>query len=439
MSPEPTMLSSPALELTRHELPNGLVVFHQRAPPNSVTFAVSWVGEGGSARDPSGKEGTATALSRLLNAGTRTRSKRDFAREIDRLAATFAARASWEKLEIEASGPQDAQEAVLSLVYDALTQPRLDPTELRRIRRELREALLREMSQPDERADRVFLEKLLPASHPYRRNPLGSPEALARLTREGLLDFHRAHLTPRGAKLIVTTHEPPATLLRKLRGTFGALDGGPALPPPEVPLSRPAHRAPLLYVSVPGTSQVEVVVGGTAPVRGHPDFPALTLANEILGGRSVLSRLFQIVREREGLAYGASSELESLAWAGLWTADAGTDPKHVETVHRLLTGEVRRLSEEGPSPAELRRIRESFLGSLPLLLETSTQAHGLAVEVGYFDLPLDHFQQWPRVLRALRPADVRRAAREHLWNGGAPLAVAVGPPRQDRPKDGKRP
>lgn len=422
-----------ALEITRHLLDNGLVVVHQRSPPGSVTFSASWIGEGGSARDPEGEEGTATVISRLLSAGTRKRDKRAFAREIDRLAATFSARASWERLEMEGSGPQQAQDEVLGLLFDALTEPRLDPVELERIRREMQEALLREASQPDERADRVFLERLLPRGHPYRRNPLGTPRSLRRVNRERVRRFHLKHLTPRGSMLVVTTPQRPPELLRSLRSTFGALSGGPPLPPPtvEVPRSRP--EGGLHYVSLPGTTQVEVIVGGVAPFRGHPDYPALTLANEILGGRSVLSRLFQVVREREGLAYGASSELESLSWAGLWTADAGTGPGHVATVHRLLVQEVRRLAEKGPSPTELRRIRESLLGSLPLLLETSTQAHGLAVEVGYFDLPLDHFERWPQVLRALTPSDIRRAVKEHLWDGGAPLAVAVGPPLRGRP------
>ncbi len=433
-------MRSPALQLTRHEMDNGLVVIHQPSPPNSVTFAVSWVGEGGTSRDPEGKEGVATSLSRLLNAGTRRRSKRDFAREIDRLAATFSARASWERLEIEAGGPQAAQQDVLALVFEALTEPRLESTELQRVRREMREGLLREMTQPDERADRVFLERLLPIGHPYRRNPLGSPRSLDRLSREDLVRFHRQHLTAQGSLLVVTTPDAPAALLRKLRGTFGTLDGTSPRGPPTVPASRRREdgrrRGELHYISVPGTSQVEVVVGGNAPPRRHEDFAALTLANEILGGRSVLSRLFQDVREKEGLAYGASSELESLSWAGLWTADAGTDPKHVQTVHHLLVDEVRRLGERGPSTQELERIRESFLGSLPLMLETSTQAHGLAVEVGYFDLPLDHFQQWPVALRALTSSDIRRVTQEHLWDGGPPLAVAVGPPLKDRHSDG---
>lgn len=424
------------MAITRHELPNGLPVFHQRAPSTSVTFAVTWIGEGGTARDPAGLEGVATAASRLLQAGTRKRSKRDFARELDRLASTFSARASWERLELEASGPQDAEEEVLGLAYEALTQPRFDDGELSRIVREMREALLREESQPDEKADRLFLERLLPPGHPYRANPLGSVRSQAKLRTSAVRRFHEDHLNAAGSKLIVTSHDPPATCLRRLRRTFGQLREGRALPPPRIPGGRPRGSPGPSYFPVPGTTQVEVVIGGTAPVRSHPDYPALSLADQVLGGRPILSRLFQEVRERNGLAYGAGSELESLAWGGLWTADAGTDVQHVEKVRSMLIDGVRQLAEKGPRPAELRLIRESFLGSLPLLLETSPQAHGLAVEVAYFDLPLDHFATWPSVLRALSPRQVRDAVAEHLWDGGTPLSVAVGPPLP-RPSKGR--
>lgn len=421
-------MDSPAVAITRHELPNGMVVYHQRAPSTSVTFALTWVGEGGTARDPSGREGVASVASRLLQAGTRRRDKREFARELDRLASTFSSRASWERQEIEASGPQDAEGEVLSLVFEALTQPRFDRGELSRVVREMQEALLREESQPEEKADRLFLEKLLPAGHPYRANPLGSPRSLAQLDPSKVREFHQRHLGARGSKLVLTSHDTPAACLRRLRSTFETMDEGRPLPPPSAPPSLTRGGGKLLYHPLPGTTQVEVVIGGTAPVRAHPDYPALCMADQILGGRPILSRLFQVVRERNGLAYGAGSELESLAWGGLWTADAGTDVKHVGTVHHLLLEGVRELAERGPRPAELELIRESFLGSLPLLLETSPQCHGLAVEVAYFDLPLDHFAAWPKVIRALTPRQIRDAAAEHLWDGGAPLAIAVGPP-----------
>jgi zinc protease len=419
---------SPAEAITRHELSNGLTVYHQRAPSTSVTFAITWTSDAGSARDPPGREGIAAASSRLLQAGTRRRSKRDFARELDRLASAFSARTSWERLEVEVSGPQDAEERGLSLLQEALLEPRFDPEELARVRREMQEALLREESQPDEKADRVFLEKLLPKGHPYRRNPLGTSRSLASMDAERARAFHRSHLFARGSKLIVTSHDPPGTCLSRVRRMLGDLPPGrPAAPLLAPPSSVRGGREPL-YLAVPGTTQVEVVIGGTAPARAHPDHAALTLADQVLGGRPILSRLFQVVREQHGFAYGAGSELESLAWGGLWTADAGTDAGHVRQVHQLLVQEVRRLAERGPSPSELRLIRESFLGSLPLLLETSTQAHGLAAEIAYFDLPLDHFVRWPAVLREVKPRQISDAARKHLWDGGPPLAVAVGPP-----------
>lgn len=422
MSPRPDPLL-----LEREVLDNGTVLVTQPSPSGSVTFAASWFLDAGSARDPPGKEGVASLVGRLLTLGTRHRPKRVLAQELDRMAATLSSGASWEGVEVEISGPADLWSRLLEILHEAVTVPSLEGDEFARLRREAAETLLREKTQPGDRAERAFLASLFPPGHPYLRHPLGTERSLARLKRDDATRFHHQLFTPRGSRLVITTQVPGPELLRVVQRTFGAMVG----PPPQ---SRPTIPAPLkakgpLYIPIAGTSQAEVLVGGHGVARHHEDFPALVMANEVLGGRPMLSRLFQVVREERGLAYSAGSELEALLWDGLWNAEAGTDPGHVAQVESLLDREVRRLAEVTLAPSELDRIRESLLGSAPLYLETTNSAHSLAVEVADFDLPLDHFRRWPETLRALTPRQVREAAHRHFLNGAGMRTVASGPPR----------
>ncbi len=431
-----TPLSLPQTDprtLSRRTLRNGLSVVLQPAPPGSVTMAATWITEGGTARDPPGREGMAMALAQLLLAGTRSLDKRSFARALDECAGSLGCEPSWEALEVHASGPAGSESRLLELLAEVVSSPRLDAGELARVIRQQEESLLRQRSQPEERAERALLEAVFPRGHPYRRNPLGKAPLARAIARDALEQFHRRYLPTRGGRLVVTSPRPVRSLWTWLEETFGGLELGPGSPsPPSVP-AIPAPTGGPVYIPIPGTVQVEVLVGRAVPPRTHPDYPALTLANEILGGRPTISRLFQVVREQRGFTYGAGSELECLRWGGLFTAQAGTDVKHRRAVEELLCQELRRLGEGPLRPRALDTIRESLLGSLPLLWESARQAHGMALTVAYFDLPEDHYWRWPETLRAISPEEVTRTAARLLVSPGPPFIVASGPPLTDPP------
>jgi zinc protease len=167
-------------------------------------------------------------------------------------------------------------------------------------------------------------------------------------------------------------------------------------------------------------------MGAPTVSRSDPLYPELFLVNEVLGGRPLLSRLFQRIREQHGLAYHASSELEAMRWGGYWEAVAGTDPATRDRVVRLMVGEVERLSGELIPATELDRIRESALGSYPLELETTASAHELAIDVAYHGLPGDFYRHWPDRLRAIRSRELRTAA-ETGFRADRAVVVTAGP------------
>jgi zinc protease len=273
----------------------------------------------------------------------------------------------------------------------------------------MRESQMREMTQPDQRADKELARRIFPNGHPYRETGTGTATSLARITPARLTEFHRTHFARRSAQLIVTSSRPASRIRRGVGDSFHEWprDDGPATPELRVP-SPPHARVDRIPLAARG--QAEIRMGGPSLPRADPRYPALYLADEILGGRSILSRLFQTLREKRGLVYGAGSELECLQWGGAWQAEAGTHPAKVGQVLQLLRAEVDRISTTTAPPSEIRRIRESSLGSLQLHLETTQGAHSLAVEAAYFHLPADFYRTWPRTFRAVEPQEIRDAA-----------------------------
>src|SRR5208282_2557821 len=253
---------------------------------------------------------------------------------------------------------------------------------------------------------------------------LGDPKSVARISPTKLRKFHRAQYTSGDAVLVVTG---PARLAAVEAAALALFSGfaehrGPTLRLPSV-RRRTARR---LTVALKGRSQVEIRIGGDSIARSDPGYPAACLANEILGGRGQLSRLFQRVRERGGLVYHASSELEAMRFGGYWTVGAGTGAERWGKVVPMLAKELEQMRLRDVAASELHQVRESAIGEIPLALESTSDAHELAVEVAYQRLPGDYLSHWPAALRAVRPREVRAAA-DRAMDPHHAVTVLAGP------------
>ncbi len=416
--------SNDPLRLEMGDGPAGIRVVRQAPPAGAASFSATYVGPAGWGYDPVAAEGTARIVGQLVTSGAGTRDRRELARFLDRLGGTLTAQVDPESAEITVWGPADAWETLLGVLADSVLRPRYADSDLARVRRQLAERQMRELSQPGSRVEREMLRAIFPRDHPYRGTGVGDARSVARIDRGRIDRFHDSHFTGDGAILVVTGSPPKATVTRTVKRLFSNLPTGPS-PSLSLPTVPPPRRREI-RVDLPGRSQVEVRVGGTSIARGDPQFAAAYLANEVLGGAVLLSRLFHRVRSKGGLAYHASSHLEAMRRGGYWSAQAGTGADRWPKVVPMLREEVERLSSENIPGAELHLMRESRIGEMALSLESTSEAHELAVDAAYHDLPPDHWKQWPSLLRALTPKEVRAAAEVAL-DAQNTVTVLVGP------------
>ena len=399
----------------------------QDPPAGASGFSATYVAPGGWAYDPPGQEGTARLVGRLVPVATRHHDRSDLARRLDRLGAVLSSQVAPESLEVSIWGPIEEEAKLLALLAEAVVRPRFAPDDISRVARQMEDRRRRERIQPAARADRELLAALFPAGHPYRRTGTGEPGSLPRIRHRELLRFHAARFTRAGGTLVVTTRRRWSALARSVRAQFRELPDG-AGPRARSRPPVPRGRTPTKSVYLPGTTQVEVRLGTRSNSRLDPSYPADFLANELLGGRPLLARLFQRVREKEGLAYHASSELEAMSWGGYWVAQAGTGAGRWRGVLRLLEEEVHRLGATPVPARQLNALRESAIGEIALSLESTHDAHELAVEAAYYRLPVDHWLRWPEALRRVTPREVQEAARA-AFVGERTVAVVAGPIR----------
>jgi zinc protease len=403
---------------------NGLQLVRQAPPSGAASFSATYVGPAGWGFDPAGQEGTARLVNQLVTSAAGRFGRVELARALDRAGATLSHQCAPESGELTIWGPANEWERLLALLSDVVLRPRFDASDIARARRQLLERQLREQSQPANRAERELLRIAFPPRHPYSHTGLGNARSLARVGRADLVRFHREHYTSGDALLVVTGPARLPALERVARRLFTHFETAqaPTLTIPAIP----PRSAVTKTIRLPGRTQVEVRLGGPSIARSAPEYPAAFLANEVLGGRPLLSRLFQRVREKGGLAYHASSEVEAMRFGGYWVAQAGTGADRWRKVVPMLQDEVDRMRRSEVGAAELKTIRESTIGEIPLALESTAEAHELAVDVAYHRLPGDFWRRWPGVLRAIRPSEVREAAGEAIDRRTA-VTVLAGP------------
>jgi zinc protease len=137
-----------------------------------------------------------------------------------------------------------------------------------------------------------------------------------------------------------------------------------------------------------------------------------------------MGRLGAEVRDRQGLAYYAFSQLEPRRDGSLWIARAGVDPQNVEKSLDAIERELGRLRSTLVEEEEIRDAKTYLVGSLRLTLESHDGVASALLSIEEFDLGLDYLQRYPGIIEGISRDDIRESARLHLDPNRLAIAVA---------------
>ena len=217
----------------------------------------------------------------------------------------------------------------------------------------------------------------------------------------------------------------PAEMKRKIAAAFGDWPRGPEAATPEVPY-RTEQSAGVYFIEKSDVTQANVRLGHLGIRYGNPDFFAVQVINELLGG-GFSGRLMRRIRSDKGLAYsvfggvGSGFQHPGLASFGLQTK-AETMAEAVEELYR----EIRRMIEEPPDADEMARAKDTILNSFIFNYATRRQVLSQQLLFSYYGLPPDFLETYRDNIERVTPADVARVAERYLHPDAATLLV-VGP------------
>ena len=376
---------------------------------------------GGSRLEDDRLAGVSHFIEHLFFKGTRKRpSPKEIADAIEGVGGFINASTDKELTAYWTRVPAEYTELGLDVLFDIVSNSKLDPGDIERERAVILEELRMYQDQPQDHVQNLFEELIWPG-HPLGRDIAGTQESVSRLTRDDILEYADAHyrlpnivIGAAGAldeNEVVELVRPRLTLPGGLNGHVpaappGALDG--------------AH----VMVRRQRTEQAHICLGVRAFSYLHPDRYAIDLLNTLLG-EGMSSRLFLNIRERLGIAYDVHSFMQKHRDTGYVAVYLGVDPKKAVEAVKAVMGELGRLCDEEVASDELERAKEFTKGRLRLDLETT---NGVAFWLTYQELLLGEIKTIDEELAlvdAVTVADIRRVACEIL-RGPIQMAI-IGP------------
>lgn len=405
--PKPFVIAAPAIQV----LPNGLqlvVVERHSLPLITLHFVI----KAGAEFDPAQLPGTATLLNSLLTEGTLRRSSRQLAEAIDSMGGLVDNGVGWDSSYLSLSVLSDQSDLAFDLVSDMIEHTALEPEEVERQRKQTLSGLEVAHDDPAYLADTLFQELVFEGT-PYSHPEDGTLDSVPRITVTDLRSFHTRYYQPSNSILAVvgdiTAAEARALADRYFSSWKNA--GPPATAPPAGAAAPAGSR--VVAIDKPDAVQTEIRIGGTGVARNSPDYLALSVANEILGGPSE-NRLFKALRSRQGLTYGASSDLNCRRNLGAWVAKTFTrTPETLKSVH-IASEQIKSLHDHEISNQELETAQAYLVGHLALEFEKSDDVASQVLEVIEEGLPLDYWNHYPEKIRALTKDEVSNAATRYL-------------------------
>jgi zinc protease len=404
-------------------LPNGInlmILEDHRVPLVTVQFDINGAGP---MYEPAGQPGLAGAAARLLTEGTKTRTSKQIAEQIDSLGASLSTSAGFGSgsAVVSASGLSDTFEKWFALTADVLLHPSYPADELAQYQARAKSALLQQKSQPGFLANQTMSRALYGAYPAAVVSP--TPESLDSLTPAMLLDWHDKHYAPQNTILAISGDVHADVLVPKLRQWLAEWEKSKAsvkfaaAPPP-------ATKEKIFLVDRPGSVQTTLLMGNLAIDRTNPDYPALVVLNEVLGAGSA-SRLFLNLREEKGYTYGVYSNVIARKYAGPWTAGGDLRTEVTDGAMTEFLRELNRIRDEKVPEAELDSARRTVVARFALSLESPQQVIGYAVARKSFNFPADYWDKYPAQIVAITADDVQRVARKYI-DPATMQVIAVG-------------
>jgi predicted Zn-dependent peptidase len=337
--------------------------------PGMRSASISFFFTVGSRYESNTKAGISHFIEHMLFKGSeKYPNARLISEAIEGVGGIFNGSTGKELTHYSARVPGEHLPAVLDVLADMVHHSLFDPVEIEKERTVIIEELSSTRDDPQEWVGLLLDEAMWPKL-PLGRDDAGYIETVSKIQRQQMLEYLDEYYRPNSLIISVAGNIDPARITEKCKCLFG--EWKPREHSTWTRCLPPADTTPIVLIEK-ATEQVNFCLGTLGIAYSSPDYYTLMLINAILGD-GMSSRLFQTIREEQGLAYDIGSYFNSYAETGNFVVSAGVDPSQVEPAIRAIIYELNSLCTTPVAADELDRIKAYVRGGLLLGLEGTSQ------------------------------------------------------------------
>jgi predicted Zn-dependent peptidase len=368
-----------ARDIERATLPNGIRVVTERMPHvRSVSVGI-WIGTG-SREEADHETGLSHFVEHMVFKGTKNRSAEQIARSVDSIGGGLDAFTSKELVSYNVKVLDEHLPDAFDVVADLVRNPLFQKEDIEKEKGVILEELKMEVDNPEYLIHEIFSSNFW-KGHPLGRPILGTKQTIRTFDRDKVDGYYKQFYVPSNILVTAAGSLDHKRLVNLVEDHFADLKPRRTKKVQDIP----EPHAPLVFRNKNSLEQVHVYVGVPSIPISHEARFACFILNAILGG-GMSSRLFQNIREKQGLAYTVYSELTMYRDAGCMLVYAGTSQRSAGRVVESIVRELRKLADERVTEDEMRRSKDHLKGSYVLGLEsTSSRMANLARQELYFN------------------------------------------------------
>ncbi len=349
-------------------LKNGLRLLTASMPSMRST-SIAFFFAVGSRYEPDCIAGVSHFIEHMLFKGSRDYpSAKLISEAIEGVGGNFNGCTSKEITSYTARVPSEHLPTVLNVLADMVRYPLFDPTEMEKERSVIVEELSAIRDDPQEWVGLLVEETMWPGL-PLGRDDAGSIETVMHLQRDQMLDYLHTYYRPNSLVISIAGNIDQQQVIEQVQQLFGDWETGTV---PSWTKSLPPLGIPTTRIIKKKTEQTNICLATLGVNYASPDYYTFLLINALLGD-GMSSRLFQTIREEQGLAYDIGSYFNSYYETGNFIISAGVDPTHTQETISAIVAELKLLCDEPVPTDELERIKAYVRGGFLLGLEGTQQ------------------------------------------------------------------
>jgi zinc protease len=407
-------------QVQRQVLANGLVLIisqDQTLPFVTMRF----IADAGARHDPPERAGLSNIAAEGLLLGTPDRTALQINEQIDFLGASLSVSGGFDFSAVDFRVLKDNWAEGIDIFLDVITRPIFPEMEVRRSVRAVQSALAQEEDRPAIVAEKAFRRAVFEYS-PYGHAVEGTIDALDNISRDQVQRFYDRYFRPESSILVIAGDIHPANIEQLVARLNQWQGSAPSEEPPFEEVFVPSPRDVKIDRPV---AQANIIIGHRGIARENPDFYAVSVMNQILGGGGFTSRLMQRIRVAQGLAYSVVSYFDPRRHPGAFQIVLQTQNTTAQKAIDIALQEMQRMQQEPVSEPELNIAKNYLIGSFPMRYASQRDLVRLLAHIEYYQLGLDYFTEYPDRIGRITQQDVLSAARKYLRPDEAVIAMVA--------------